>query len=219
MATILCLETATTNCSGGLSLDGKLISLKEDNTKGYSHAEKLHLFIQDVLKDSGKTLQDLDAIAISKGPGSYTGLRIGVSAAKGLCFSLNIPMISVPTLDLLAQQLKSEPGMKIAMLDARRMEVYAAVFSEDLTQVRDTNAEILDENSFADYLQKSRVHFIGNGVAKFREIISSENAVFHEQKFPSASEMAEIAESKYKKSDTEDVAYFEPYYLKDFLIG
>ena len=99
------------------------------------------------------------------------------------------------------------------------MEVYAAVFSEDLSQVRDTNAEILDESSFAEYLQKSKVHFIGNGVAKFREIISSENAVFHEQKFPSASEMAEIAEVKYKISDTEDVAYFEPYYLKDFMIG
>ncbi|WP_298246160.1 tRNA (adenosine(37)-N6)-threonylcarbamoyltransferase complex dimerization subunit type 1 TsaB [uncultured Christiangramia sp.] len=219
MATILCLETATTNCSVGLSLDGKLISLKEDNTKGYSHAEKLHLFIQDVLQDAGKTLQDLDAIAISKGPGSYTGLRIGVSAAKGLCFSLNIPMISVPTLDLLVHQLKNETGMKIAMLDARRMEVYAAVFSEDLNQVRDTNAEILDESSFAEYLKKSKVHFIGNGVAKFREIISSENAVFHEQRFPSASEMAEIAEVKYKISDTEDVAYFEPYYLKDFMIG
>ena len=219
MATILCLETATTNCSVGLSLGGKLISLKEDNTKGYSHAEKLHLFIQDVLKEAGKTLQDLDAIAVSKGPGSYTGLRIGVSAAKGLCFSLNIPMISVPTLNLLVHQLKNEPGMKIAMLDARRMEVYAAVFSEDLNQVRDTNAEILDESSFAEYLQKSKVHFIGNGVAKFREIISSENAVFHEQKFPSASEMAEIAEVKYKISDTEDVAYFEPYYLKDFMIG
>ncbi len=219
MATILCLETATTNCSVGLSLNGKLIGLKEDNTKGYSHAEKLHLFIQDVLKEAGKTLQDLDAIAVSKGPGSYTGLRIGVSAAKGLCFSLNIPMISVPTLDLLVHQLKDKPGMKIAMLDARRMEVYAAVFSQDLSQVRDTNAEILDQTSFSEYLQKSKVHFIGNGVAKFREIISSENAVFHEQKFPSASEMAEIAEVKYQKSDTEDVAYFEPYYLKDFMIG
>jgi len=219
LATILCLETATTNCSVGLSFDGKLISIKEDNTKGYSHAEKLHLFIQEVLKEAGKTLQDLDAIAVSKGPGSYTGLRIGVSAAKGLCFSLQLPLIAIPTLDLLVHQLKGKPGLKVAMMDARRMEVYAAVYNQDLEQLEKTSAVILDEGSFAGLLKESKVHFIGNGVAKFSEIISSENAIFHEKKFPSALEMAEIAEMKYKKSDTEDVAYFEPYYLKEFRIG
>lgn len=219
MATILCLETATTNCSVAVAQDGKIIALKEDNSKGYSHAEKLHIFIAEALEEAHLTTADLDAIAISKGPGSYTGLRIGVSAAKGLCFSLEIPLISVPTLDLLAHKLKGEEGKIVSMLDARRMEVYSAVFDAEMNQVRETQAQILDETSFGEYLQDSKVHFIGNGVAKFREIITSENAVFHEQVFPSALEMAEIAESKYQKSDTEDVAYFEPYYLKDFMPG
>lgn len=219
MAIILCLETATTNCSVGVAKDGELLSLKEDNSKNYSHAEKLHLFINEALEEGGVTIEDLDAIAISKGPGSYTGLRIGVSAAKGLCFSLDIPLISVPTLDLLAYKLKDSSGIFISMLDARRMEVYSAVYDAEMKQIRDTEAQILDEHSFSEYLERSEVHFIGNGVAKFEEICKHSRAVFHKQKFPSASEMAEIAESKYQKSDTEDVAYFEPYYLKDFIAG
>ena len=219
MATILCLETATTNCSVALAKDGKIIALREDNSKGYSHAEKLHIFIAEALQEAGITTADLDAIAISKGPGSYTGLRIGVSAAKGLCFSLEVPLISVPTLDLLAYKLKGEDGRIVSMIDARRMEVYSAIYDSEINQLRETQAQVLDENSFQEYLLNSKVHFIGNGVAKFREIITSENAVFHEQVYPSASEMAEIAEIKYQKSDTEDVAYFEPYYLKDFIAG
>ncbi len=219
MALILCLETATTNCSVGLAKDGKLLALKEDNSKNYSHAEKLHVFINEVLQEAGVSTKDLDAIAISKGPGSYTGLRIGVSSAKGLCYSLDLPLISIPTLDLLAARLKSENGMIISMLDARRMEVYSAVYNSDLNQVRDTLAQVLDESAFAEYLQKSKVHFIGNGVAKFEEICKHPNAVFHTQQYPSAKEMAEIAELKHQKSDTEDVAYFEPYYLKDFIAG
>ena len=219
MALILCLETATTNCSVGVAKDGKLLSLKEDNSKNYSHAEKLHVFIEEALKEAGVTNKDLDAIAISKGPGSYTGLRIGVSSAKGLCYSLDIPLISVPTLDLLAHQLDGEKGIFISMLDARRMEVYSAVYDSELKQLRDTKAQVLEESSFSEYLEKSTVHFIGNGVAKFEEICKHSNAVFHTQKYPSAREMAEIAENKYKKSDTEDVAYFEPYYLKDFIAG
>ena len=219
MALILCLETATTNCSVGLAKDGKLLSLKEDNSKNYSHAEKLHVFIDEVFEETGISAKDLDAIAISKGPGSYTGLRIGVSTAKGLCYSLDIPLISVPTLDLLAQNLKKEKGIFISMLDARRMEVYSAVYNSDFEQIRDTRAQVLDESSFEEYLEKSEVHFIGNGVEKFEEICKNPNAVFHKQVFPSAREMAEIAELKYKKSDIEDVAYFEPYYLKDFIAG
>lgn len=219
MALILCLETATTNCSVGLAKDGKLLALKEDNSKNYSHAEKLHVFINEVLQEAGVTTKDLDAIAISKGPGSYTGLRIGVSSAKGLCYSLDLPLISVPTLDLLAAKLKAEKGTKISMLDARRMEVYSAVYDSNLNQVRDTQAQVLNESAFAEYLEKSKVHFIGNGVAKFEEICKHPNAVFHTQQYPSAKEMAEIAELKHQKSDTEDVAYFEPYYLKDFIAG
>lgn len=164
------------------------------------------------------TPEDLDAVAISKGPGSYTGLRIGVSAAKGLCFSLDIPLISVPTLDLLSRKLETANYI-VPMLDARRMEVYSAVFDRYYNQVRETRAEVLNEESFVEYLEKTRVHFIGNGVAKFQDICQHENAIFHKQEYPSASEMAYIAETKYKKSDIEDVAYFEPYYLKDFIAG
>ena len=219
MAIILCLETATTNCSVGIARNGKIVSLKEDNSKSYSHAEKLHLFINEALEEAGITIADLDAIAISKGPGSYTGLRIGVSAAKGLCFSLDIPLISVPTLDLLAYKLKGKTGIFISMLDARRMEVYSSVYDSKINQIRETKAEVLDEQSFIEYLEQSEVHFIGNGVAKFEDICTHTKAVFHKQKFPSAQEMAEIAELKYQKSDIEDVAYFEPYYLKDFIAG
>lgn len=219
MSIILCLETATTNCSVGIAKDGKLLALKEDNSKNYSHAEKLHVFINEIIAEASLKIDDLDAVAVSKGPGSYTGLRIGVSAAKGLCYSLNIPLISVPTLDLLAQKLVGEKGIFVSMLDARRMEVYSAVYDSELRQIRDTKAEILSENSFAEYLESSTVHFIGNGVAKFEEICSHSNAIFHKQKFPSAEEMAKIVDLKYKKSDTEDVAYFEPYYLKDFIAG
>jgi len=140
MAAILCIETTTTNCSVALSVDGVVVSLKEDNNKQYSHAEKLHLFIEDVLAESKVSKNKLDAIAVSKGPGSYTGLRIGVSAAKGLCFALEIPLISIPTLEALACQVKNTDGIIVPMLDARRLEVYSAVFSKDKFQIRDTRA-------------------------------------------------------------------------------
>ena len=216
-ALILSIETATTNCSVALSENGKTIALKEDSRNGYSHAEKLHVFIDDVLKDAKIEKQDLDAIAISKGPGSYTGLRIGVSAAKGLSFALDKPLISVPTLDALAHQVACEEGVIVAMLDARRMEVYSAIFDSNYNQIRKTEAQILEENTFADYLEKGNVYFIGSGVEKTKELITHSNAIFVENKLPSANEMSVLAYNKYKISDTEDVAYFEPYYLKDFV--
>lgn len=219
MALILCLETATTNCSVALSQDGALLALKEDKSNNYSHAEKLHVFIDEILKENNLNVTDLDAIAVSKGPGSYTGLRIGVSSAKGLCFSLDIPLISIATLASLAAQVELEKGFVIPMLDARRMEVYSAVFDEKLNEIRETKAEILDENSFTDYLEKDKTVFIGNGVEKFQAICTHSNAEFILDKLPSAREMCTLAEAKYKKSDTEDVAYFEPYYLKDFIAG
>lgn len=217
MALILNIETATTNCSVSISKDGKTVFIKEDNNKNYSHAESLHLFIDAVLKESNTILADIDAIAVSKGPGSYTGLRIGVSAAKGLCFALNKPLISVPTLQALAHQVKVEDGFVVSMLDARRMEVYSSIFDSHYNQIRDTEAEILDENSFMEYLEKSKVFFIGNGVEKAKDILAHPNAVFIEDKLPSANEMGLLAYNKYKISDFEDVAYFEPYYLKDFV--
>ncbi|MFC6859812.1 tRNA (adenosine(37)-N6)-threonylcarbamoyltransferase complex dimerization subunit type 1 TsaB [Zunongwangia atlantica] len=220
MAVILCLETATTNCSVALCEDANVIALKEDNSKGYSHAEKLHVFIDEILKENDLKINNLDAVAISKGPGSYTGLRIGVSAVKGLCFAQDIPLISVPTLSALAKQIDPKEGEQIIpMLDARRMEVYSAVFDSAFNQIRDTKAEVLSEESFQEELAKGKVYFIGNGVAKFREICEHPNAEFIEDRLPSAKEMCSIAYDKYKISDIEDVAYFEPYYLKDFVAG
>lgn len=219
MALILCLETATTNCSVSLSKDGTILALKEDNSAKYSHAEKLHVFIEELLKENDISISELDAIAVSKGPGSYTGLRIGVSTAKGLCFSLDLPLIAIPTLTSLAAQVKIEAGKIISMLDARRMEVYSAIYDPALNQVRETKAQILDKDAFKEYLDKEKLVFIGSGVEKFKNICEHSNAIFIEGKLPSAREMCELAESRYKKSDTEDVAYFEPYYLKDFIAG
>jgi tRNA threonylcarbamoyladenosine biosynthesis protein TsaB len=215
---ILCIETASTNCSVALAKNGKLLALKEDYNNGFSHAERLHIFIRDILAENDMQLSTLDAIAVSKGPGSYTGLRIGVSAAKGLCFSLGIPLISVSTLTALAYQVK-EKALVITMLDARRMEVYSAVFDKERKQVQDTSAKILDETSYLDNLENGPVYFIGSGVTKFKEICRHPNANFIEGKLPSANEMVELAISKYKISNFEDVGYFEPYFLKDFMAG
>ena len=219
MATILCIETTTTNCSVALSVEGIVVSLKEENDKNYSHAEKLHLFIEEVLVKSEITKDKLDAIAVSKGPGSYTGLRIGVSAAKGLCFALEIPLISIPTLEALAYQVKNTDGTIVPMLDARRLEVYSAVFSKDKIQIRDTRAEVLDDHSFTNYLIEHTIYFIGNGVEKFKPICKYSNAIFMDQSLPSSNEIGFLAENKYQNNKFEDVAYFEPYYLKDFIAG
>jgi len=217
LAYILNIETATTNCSVSLSNKGETVVLKEDYNSNYSHAERLHVYIDDVLKEANISLKDLSAIAISKGPGSYTGLRIGVSAAKGLCFALDLSLISIPTLESLAHQVSAKTGLIVPMLDARRMEVYSAVFDANHCQIRETQAQILNETSFEEYLEVGKVYFIGNGVTKTKDLISHKNAVFVEGKLPSANNMSKLAYHKYKKSDIEDVAYFEPYYLKDFI--
>lgn len=217
MAYILNIETATTNCSVSLSKNGKTILLKEDYNNNYSHAERLHIYIDAVLNEAGITSKDLDAVAVSKGPGSYTGLRIGVSAAKGLCFALDKPLVSVSTLEALAHQVIYNDGVIVAMLDARRMEVYSAIFDSKYHQIRETEAQIIDADSFNSYLQEGKVYFIGNGVEKTKTLINHPNAVFIEDKLPSANEMSFLAYNKFKIMDTEDVAYFEPYYLKDFV--
>lgn len=217
---ILCIETATTNCSVALGNKGKLLALKEDYSDSFSHAERLHLFIQEMLQENDLKPSELSAIAVSKGPGSYTGLRIGVSAAKGLCYALDIPLLSIPTLKSLALQVKQEKeGFIIPLLDARRMEVYTAGFTSENKQVFDTRAEILVPDSFSEYLENASVAFIGSGVEKFREICDHKNAHFIVGKMPSAAEMIRLAEAKFKKEKFEDVAYFEPYYLKDFVAG
>ncbi len=219
MATILCLETATTNCSVAISVDGKVKAIREENNQKFSHAEKLHVFIDEVLKEAKIDKKQLNAVAVSKGPGSYTGLRIGVSAAKGLCFALDIPLISTLTLEVLAQQVEEEVRYIIPLLDARRMEVYSAVFNSEKKQIRDTEAEILNEDSFIDFLNEGKTVFIGDGVLKFEDICSHKKAIFYNDKFPSSKDMAFLAEAKYKISDIENVVYFEPYYLKEFMLG
>jgi len=217
MAYILNIETSTTNCSVALSNSGIVVGLKEDNNPEYSHAERLHVYIDEVLKTAKVTIDQLEAIAISKGPGSYTGLRIGVSAAKGLCYALSIPLISVPTLEALAHQVEAPKGVIIAMLDARRMEVYSAIYDSDYNEIRPTEAEVLTSESYDDLLELSPVYFIGNGVAKTKDIITHKNAQFIEDKLPSAQQMCALSYDKFNKNDFEDVAYFEPFYLKDFI--
>lgn len=217
MSTILNIETATTNCSVAISRNGKTLTLKEDYSQGFSHAERLHIYIDEVLTAAQLTVKDLDAIAVSKGPGSYTGLRIGVSAAKGLCFAANKPLISVSTLQSLALQVNANDGFIVPMLDARRMEVYSAVYDPANNQVRDIQAQLLTEDSFLEYLEVGKVYFIGNGVEKTKSLISHDNAVFVDAKLPSANEMCILSYQKHQIGDIEDVAYFEPYYLKDFV--
>ena len=220
MAIILNIETATKNCSVSLSEKQSILALVELNEGQFSHAEKLHTFILKVLKTSHKTMQDIDAIAISKGPGSYTGLRIGVSAAKGLCFALDKPLISVPTLNVLAKAFVMKKGdFIIPLLDARRMEVYCTVFDGSYNEIEKTSAKIIDEHSFLDILNKGKVFFIGDGAEKCKGIIKHDNAIFLEDYFPSAKEMARISYKKFQENDFEDVAYFEPFYLKDFVAG
>jgi tRNA threonylcarbamoyladenosine biosynthesis protein TsaB len=217
MAYVLNIETSTTNCSVALSKSGSVVAYKEDNSLGYSHAERLHVYIDEVLQTAKVSIDQVDAIAISKGPGSYTGLRIGVSAAKGLCYALDVPLISVPTLEALAHQVDAPKGAVVAMLDARRQEVYSAIFDDHFSELRATEAEVLTPESYQELLESSPVYFIGNGVAKTKALIAHKNAYFIEDKLPSAQQMCALSFEKYKTKNFEDVAYFEPFYLKDFI--
>ncbi|MES2812403.1 MAG: tRNA (adenosine(37)-N6)-threonylcarbamoyltransferase complex dimerization subunit type 1 TsaB [Bacteroidota bacterium] len=217
MTYILQIETATRNCSVALAKDGQTLVCKEIAESGYSHAEKLHVFIEEILQEAQLQFKDLSAIAVSQGPGSYTGLRIGVSAAKGLCYSLNIPLLAIDTLETLARKLTIEKGIIIPMIDARRMECYTAIFDQNFQKTRTIQSEIIDENSFTEV--EGIIHFIGDGAAKCKTVLSTDKFVYHDQiEFPSANEMSAIAYDKYKKNDTVDVAYFEPFYLKDFML-
>ncbi len=220
MAYILNIESSTKNCSVCISKDGELINIREINEGQFSHAEKLHPFIEEVIRESNISFADLNAVAVSKGPGSYTGLRIGVSAAKGLCYTLGIPLISVDTLQVLASAAKvEEDALIIPLLDARRMEVYGAVFNSVYKKIRETEAEIIDEKSFATYLQKGKVCFLGDGAEKCKTVIKDKKAVFLDGYYPSSKQMIPFSTQKFKNSEFEDVAYFEPFYLKDFIAG
>ena len=214
---ILNIETATKNCSVALAKEGKTILYKEIAEEGYSHAERLHVFIEAIIQEAGIDFQDLKAIAVSQGPGSYTGLRIGVSAAKGLCYALNLPLVSVDTLQVLASQVSISQGFIVPMLDARRMEVYSAVFNSQLEKQREIQAEIITENSFETISET--VYFVGDCAEKCQSVLNKSNFIFLDNvKYPSAKEMSALSFIKFQNKDFEDVAYFEPHYLKDFMI-
>jgi tRNA threonylcarbamoyladenosine biosynthesis protein TsaB len=213
---ILNIETATKNCSVALAKNGITILCKEIAETGYTHAERLHVFIEEIIQDTAIGFQDLSAIAVSQGPGSYTGLRIGVSAAKGLCYALNIPLIAVDTLQVLASQVSITDGYIVPMLDARRMEVYSAIFTPNLEKKRGIQAEIITENSFGDI--QDTLYFVGDSSEKSQTVLTKENFIFLKDiQFPSAKAMSRLSFEKFQKNELEDVAYFEPYYLKDFI--
>ena len=217
MSYILNIETATKNCSVSLAQHGETLICKEISEQGYSHAEKLHVFIDEIMKESGLAMTDLQAIAVSQGPGSYTGLRIGVSAAKGLCYALSIPLIAIDTLTTLASQVQKTDGLIVPMIDARRMEVYSAVFHSNKEMIREVQAEILTEDSFLE--QSGPIYFVGDSNEKAKSVLTKSNFIFLDTiVFPSANEMSAMSYNKFLKEDFVDVAYFEPYYLKDFMI-
>ena len=214
---ILNLETATKNCSVSISKNGETLVCKEISEEGYSHAERLHVFIEAVCSEAKIELSQINAVAVSHGPGSYTGLRIGVSAAKGLCYALEIPLISVDTLTSLASKVQIKSGLIVPLIDARRMEVYSAVFSFNLKKIRATEAEILTENSFLSY--NETIYFVGDCADKAKTVLTQPNFVFLDNFiYPSANEMSTLSFEKFNNKLFEDVAYFEPYYLKDFMI-
>lgn len=223
MAIILNIETSTKVCSVGLAVDGVITSLKETQVAN-SHAELVTLFADEVIKASGFSLADLDAVAVSKGPGSYTGLRIGVSTAKGFCYALDKPLIAIDTLKAMAAGMialiKDDPFLVCPMIDARRMEVYAAIYDQHLNTIKETAALIIDADSFEDLLQDQQMYFGGDGAAKCKEVLGyQKNAVFLKSFHPSVKAMAALSEMKFRAEQFEDVAYFEPYYLKDFVAG
>ena len=214
---ILNIETATKNCSVALAKNGQTIALREIAEEGYSHAEKLHVFIEEIISESEISFKDLNAIAVSQGPGSYTGLRIGVSSAKGLCYALNIPLIAVDTLQSLGAQITISTGLIIPMIDARRMEVFSASYDKDLNTIAKVAAEIITEESYQN--SDEEIHFLGDGAAKCKEFLHKSNFIFHDEIiYPSAKQMSSLSFEKHKKSDTVDVAFFEPLYVKDFMI-
>ena len=224
MAYILHIESATKVCSVGLSQNDKLIAIREENNGQYSHSAVLTVFIEEVLKTAEISKNALDAVAVSAGPGSYTGLRIGVSTAKGLCFALDIPLIAVNTMESLARLANAHHASQdvmyyIPMIDARRMEVYTAIFDSELEQIRSIKAKVIDSNSFSDYLDFGRVAFCGDGAMKCSEIIKHPNAVFLNYIQSSAAGMPPLAYKSFTSKTFENIAYFEPFYLKDFVAG
>ena len=221
MSCILHIETSTAVCSVAVSEDGQTIFVQED-MKGPSHAVSLGVFVDEALSFIDSHAIPLDAVAVSCGPGSYTGLRIGVSMAKGICYGRNIPLIGIPTLEVLCVPVLlyhelPENALLCPMIDARRMEVYAAVYDRSLNVIRPISADIIDEDSYLDILDEHPVYFFGSGAAKCSEKITHSNAHFIDDIHPLAKMMFPLAEKAVAKEDYKDVAYFEPFYLKEFV--
>lgn len=221
MACILHIETATNVCSVAVSQNSELIFYKEE-TQGPSHSNLLGVFVDDAVREMRSKSIAIDAVAVSCGPGSYTGLRIGVSEAKGLCFGLNVPLIAIETLKVMTYQVANESNLDASvllcpMLDARRMEVYDAIFDSQLAKVKDTAADIVDETTFAELLSTKTVAFFGNGADKCKEVIGASNTIFIDDIYPRAKDMIALAEEAFDKKEFVDVAYYEPFYLKEFV--
>ena len=222
---ILSLETATNVCSVALSDNGKLLNLKESSIDK-SHASLLTIFIDTILQEAGIQVKDLDAVAVSKGPGSYTGLRIGVSTAKGLCYGAGVPLLAIDTMQSMYFYARESLGALIKageakiycpMIDARRMEVYSSLFDSEGNKLSKVKAEIIDADSYKDMLSESKILFFGNGSDKLTDTIKHKNALFHNGFELSARGMIIPAEDALKNKNFEDIAYFEPFYLKDFI--
>jgi tRNA threonylcarbamoyladenosine biosynthesis protein TsaB len=223
MSDILLLETATRSCSVSIARDGKVICSRE-STIANSHSSMITVFIDEVLKEAHVKYNALHAVAVSKGPGSYTGLRIGVSTAKGLCYAHDIPLISVGTLESMAAYFRmknpefNNAALLCPMIDARRMEVYSGVYDSCLNTVQQVSATIIDETSFSELLASNKIYFFGDGSEKCKSVLGNNaNATFVASFEASAHGMAELAQNKYASQIFENVAYFEPFYLKDFV--
>ncbi|MDL2322627.1 tRNA (adenosine(37)-N6)-threonylcarbamoyltransferase complex dimerization subunit type 1 TsaB [Bacteroidales bacterium OttesenSCG-928-A17] len=218
MSCLLHIETSAKICSLAVSIDKNLI-LNKVNKEGFSHSSCLGMYVKEAMDELKKRNLKLDAVSVSMGPGSYTGLRIGVSEAKGLCYGLDIPLIALSSLRILTESA-FEAGVKAdyyyALTDARRMEVYSAVYDSQGNLRKDVGAEIIDENSFSEFLSKGKVAFFGDGSDKCKDVISSENAIFVPDIYPQASSMISLAEQSFEQKKFVDTAYFEPFYLKEF---
>ena len=221
MACLLHIETSTDVCSVALSEDGAVLFSKED-FDGPQHAVTLGVFIDEVLSMADSHAKPIDAVALSCGPGSYTGLRIGASMAKGICYGRDLPLIALPTLKvmsvpvLLMDELP-EDALLCPMIDARRMEVYAAIYDRALNPVKEVSADIITPDSYAEYLEQHPVYFFGNGAAKCKEVITHPNARFIDGIQPLARWMFPLADRQFLDGTFQDVAYFEPFYLKEFV--
>lgn len=219
MALLLNIDTSTSVCSVALSKDGQVVAIKE-NREGLNHSLLLGTYVDELLKEHHIGVEQLDGIAVSMGPGSYTGLRIGVSLAKGLCFGASKPLIAVNTLQAMAwavSEKTQDDAWYCPMIDARRMEVYTAFFDRENKPLTETTAEIITEDSFADILAGQKVYFFGNGSDKIKELLQSKQTIFLPDVETSAANLVKIAEERFNNSLFEDVAYFEPFYLKDFI--